>query len=109
MFFQLASNVAISIDRIEVIDMKPPHSISFFVISPFVHIYLNMNRNNPSGLKIYLLLEYSFYFDLEDIKSRFLVNGQENEPRMEYDAIETPTQINGIGDEPVEDSSKQGM
>ena len=68
-----------------------------------------MNVTIPLAYKIYLLLEYSFYFDLEDIKSKFLVNGQENEPRMEYDAIETPTQINGIGDEPVEDSPKQGM
>ena len=37
-----------------------------------------------------------------------MVNGKENEQNLEYDSIETPTQINGIGDEPVQDIAKQG-
>lgn len=50
---------------------------------------------------LYLLLEDFFYY-LEGMKSRNLVNGQENEPRMQYDSIQASPPVNGggNGDEP---------
>nr|XP_058949911.1 uncharacterized protein LOC131777614 [Pocillopora verrucosa] len=39
----------------------------------------------------------------ESMKSRNLVNGQENEPRMQYDSIKALPPVNGMGDEPVRD------
>ena len=49
------------------------------------------------------LLTFEGFFQLEGMKSRNLVNGQENEPRMQYDSIKALPPVNGMDDEPVRD------
>ena len=66
------------------------------------YLFSFFTRNKKFRLGKYLLT-FEGFFQLEGMKSRNLVNGQENEPRMQYDSIKALPPVNGMGDEPVRD------
>ena len=66
------------------------------------YLFSFFTRNKKFRLGKYLLT-FEGFFQLEGMKSRNLVNGKENEPRMQYDSIKAIPPVNGIDDEPVRD------
>ena len=66
----------------------------------YLFSFFTRNKKFRSGK---YLLTFEGFFQLEGMKSRNLVNGQENEPRMQYDSIKALPPVNGMGDEPVRD------